>query len=408
MPYFERKIIMPVLIFFIFCCMVVPSAAAEELGLQGYISEGDVLSPGDSISAEYTINYDFETSEESLQLYTGLIDPKWQIAIVIDGVYHVLPSSTGRYVNLGGFELFYDSSHSSQIDLTLTGTVPQVASSGENPVLRATWYDYAGEIVDEKTVQAVIVNPSEIESIQKTREDELETLKNFLNDKQATGVDTTRAAEKYNLAASAVSSAAKSESAAASRLLTQAEEYIEESYSLIYRSWADFSIMQAESVVNTVEGMISVYESKSLSDDSRVWVIRSYIDNADTLLILAKDKFNLSDYESSRNYAEQALSKAETGYNYAVSLNEEIDIDSPTIQTTPAKISVSAASTTSSGSSIDPNELIPDIRGDGSIEDLLQSEVDIESTLRILSMIGEGLMNAIDFLNNLMSMASDN
>jgi len=407
MPCFSKRVIILIPIILIFL-MVIPCSADGELDLNGYLSPGNVLSPGDTASVVYCIDYDFDTSEESLQLYTGLLNPKWQLSIVIDGIYHDQPSSTGRYVNLGGFELFYDRSHSSQIELTLTGTVPEVASTGNYSVIRATWYDYAGDVIDEKTVSAVIVDPSEIDSIQKTREGELAALKNFLDGKKALGVDTTAAIDKYNLAAAAIESANGADSATASTLLSSAKSSIDESYSLIYKAWAGFSIEQAESSVYVVEEMITGYENKGFSDDSRVWVIRSYNDNAETLIVLAKDKNGLSDYDSARDYAEQALSKAEQAYSYAVSLNEELDIISPTMPVTPKTTTVSATSTSSSGLSTDFDELIPDLESDSNIEGLLHSEVDIESAIEILSMIGEGLMGAFEFLSDLISVASDN
>ena len=156
---------------------------------------------------------------------------------------------------------------------------------------------------------------------------------------------------------------------------------------------------------------IREYEEEGVSDDSRVWVIMSYIDNANTLVILAEDKFKMSDYSSAINYAGQAESKAEMAYECAVGLNNELDIASPAMKVTSASTQYSVTSSSTSGSVADLDEIIPDIGNNeeiGDIDDLLHSEVDIESTLKILGLVADALMGAFDFLSDLISMASDN
>ena len=382
--------------------MPVACSAAGELEIWGYTEPGNVLCPGQDATAIYTIGYKFESDDESLQLYTELINPKWEASIIIDGVSHVLPSGNGRYMSLSGFELYYPRTHSSKVEFSLKGTVPEVYYSGNYTIFRATWYDYEGSVTDEKVVEAIIVNPSEIESIQQTRENELQLLRNYLDDKYLPGVDLTSAEKKYSDAASAIENAKKADPATSSSLLSDAKIFIDESYLLADKAWADYSIGQAGSKISVVRGMISVYEDKGLSGDSRVWVVRSYVDNADTLLVLASEKFGSSDYDSAGSYAEQAQSKAEQAYDYACSLNKELDLKSPAMQTssTPKKTTSSPTSTSpgSSGESID----------DAGVGDFLQSEVDLDSAIKILSMIGEGLMGAFEFLGGLISMASDN
>ncbi|WP_048150723.1 hypothetical protein [Methanolacinia paynteri] len=419
MPDFSNKVAISLLIFLSLCCLAAPCLADDELGVWGAISPGNILTPGESATAVYSVSYDFESDEESLQLYTDLLSPKWKLSILIDGVSHDLPSYTGRYVSLSGFELYYDHSYSSVVKISLNGTVPGVSSTGNYTVIRATWYDYTGDRVDEETVEATIVNPSDIDGILETRRSELASLKSYIDEKSGLGVDTGSAEEKYDDASAAIEEAEDSDSAAASILLSSAKTYIDESYSLTDVAWAEFSIEQAESTIDIVNGMISEYEDEGLSGDSRVWVIRSYIDNAETLLVLAKDKFSLDDYDSARDYAEQSESKAEQGYDYAVSLNKDLDLKSPTLAATATATSTkstksstsSATATSTSGSSSDLDKLIPDFGGDsdlGSVDEIIHSEVDLGSAIQILSMIGDALLDAFDYLSSLLSMASDN
>lgn len=411
MPYFSKEKVIPFIIFLTLCCLAAPCLAGDDLEVQGYTSPGDVLSPGESATAVYTIEYDFESDEESLQFYTDLLSPKWKLSIVVDGVSHDLPSYTGRYVSLSGFELYYDDAYYSQVKITLDGTVPEVSGTGNYTIIQATWYDYIGDTVDEEIVEAVIVNPSDIDEILETREDELAELKNYLDEKEDLGVDIDSAEEKYEDAAAAIADAAGSDSASASILLSSAKTYMDESYSLVDEAWAEFLIEQVESTINLVKEMISEYEDEGLSDDSRVWVIQSYVDNAETLLVLAEDKFDLPDYDSARNYATQAQSKAEQAYDYAVSLNEDLDLKSPTLAKTasPTKSASPTATGTSDSSGLD--DLIPDIGGDSDIsgmDDIIHSEVNLESAIQVLSVIGDALLDAFDFLSDLISSASDN
>lgn len=410
MPGFSNKTILSLFVFIILCCTFIPCSADRELEVRGDVSPGEVLSPGQDASAVYTIVYDFDSDDESLQLYTDLLNPEWQFSIIIDEVSHDLPSSTGRYATLGGFELYYPGTHSSKVEMSLKGTAPEVLSTGNYTIFKVTWYDYEGSCVDEEIVEAVIVNPSEIDNIQKIRESELDALREYLDEKLLLGVDTASAEVKYNDAALAIKKAANTDKASASSLLSEAKTCIDESYLLADKAWAEFSIVQTESKIDIVEGMIAKYEKKGLSEDSRVWVIQSYIDNAETLIILARDKFGLSDYDSARDYAEQAESKTELAYKYASSLNDELGIESPTMKISSTSTQSSASPTSTSGST-GLDDIIPDIgeNGDiGGLDDLIHSEVDLESVIKVLAMIGDAFMGAFEFLSDLISMASDN
>ena len=419
MPDFSNRVVISFLILLCLCCLAAPCLADDELEISGYTSPGNVLTPGESATAVYSVGYDFESDEESLQLYTDLLNPKWKLSIVIDSVSHVLPSYTGRYVSLNGFELYYDDSYSSEVEISLSGTVPDVSSTGNYSIIRATWYDYTGDKVDEEAVEATIVNPSDIAGILETRRSELSSLKKYIDGKSGLGVDTNSAEKKYEEASAAIDEAEDSNSAVASILLSSAKTYIDESYSLIDVAWAEYSIEKAESTIDIVNGMISGYEDEGLSGDSRVWVIQSYVDNAGTLLVLAKDKLGLKDYDSARDYADQAETKAEKAYECAVSLNKDLNLKSPTLAATAkstkstksATSSVTATSTSTSGSSSGLDDLIPDLGGDGDlsdVDDIIHSEVNLESAIQILSVIGDALLDAFDYLSSLLSMASDN
>ena len=115
------------------------------------------------------------------------------------------------------------------VKISLNGTAPEVSSTGNYTIIRATWYDYAGDTVDEETVEATIVNPSDIDGILETRRSELASLKSYIDEKSGLGVDTGSAEKKYNVASGAIEEAEESDSAAASILISSAKTYIDES-----------------------------------------------------------------------------------------------------------------------------------------------------------------------------------
>lgn len=404
------------IVFLILCLAQSVSADQDELDVQGTIIPGDVVSPGQTVSAQYTISYDFDSDDEYLQLYTDLQNPKWMMNIVIDGVGRELPSRTGRYVYISGFELYYPGTHSSSLVLVLNGTVPEVTSTENYTIFSVDHYGYDGSIVDEEIVEAVFVNPSDISVLLDERKDDLSALRNYLDEKSLLGVDMTSAEVKYGEASEAIYDASVTDSASAMALLSYAEACIDESYSIADRAWAEYSIDRVNTNIGIVDTMVTGYENKGLSDDSRVWVIRSYLDNARTLIVLAEDKFEYSEYEAARDYSGQAQSKVETACNYADALNDELGLDSSVISTVTVSSTTSypvqtstvtstSSSVVTSGKTVSGSD---DNGGFEDIDDILHSEVSLDSAMEIGGAVFDLFIQFFDFLNGVIASASDN
>lgn len=393
----------------------VPSALADNnLDVWGHVNPEGVLAPGDEVFCYYSVEYNFNSDRESLEFYTDLSDPRWQFTISIDGAEQEKPKDTGRYESISGFELYYPGSYQTIVRVRLNGTVPDVSSTGNYSIFDVAHYDAAGKLKSEESVERTFINPSDLSGIQDSAEARLYNLRSKTDNLRSLGVDTFQAEKKYTQASNAVSTAKNSAPSVQSSLLSSAVVFMDEAERLLDISWTDYSIEDAEKKTGAVDSMISYYEnSAGLSSDSRVWVIKSYNDNAKTLLVLAGDKYKYSDYELARNYASQAADKAIEAHNYALELNSELNLNAPeqnqnwNIQTsafTSAPTLKAAATSVHSGS---PSGTEVAKQTD-DIDSLLHSEVDVESFLKIAGKIYELLLGAFEIANDLIASASDN
>lgn len=389
----------------------VPVLADDDLELWGYIQPEGNLAPGEDVVCHYTVQYNFDSNAESIEFYTDLRDPVWFFSSIIDGAKQELPKRNGRYETITGFELYYPRTYQTLIELKLNGTVPSVVTTGNYSIFTVTQYDGGGSVISSENVERIFLNPSELGEIQNSMEIKLSNLRSEIDSLYLQGVDTTSAEGKYSDAADAISTAKYSNPSVQSSLLSSADSYIEESKYLLDLSWATHSISLAEKKINSVDSMVLYFESsKGLSGDSRVWVIKSYNDNAKTLLVLAGDKFQNSDTIMARNYAGQAEDKAGLAYQYAVELNGQLNLDAPVkseIWNTPTETATSSQySSQTISSNIGQNSL--DVDNIDDLDSLLHSDVDIDSFIKIVGKISDLLLAAFDFLNNLILMASDN
>lgn len=409
--FFKRTFLFVIFVLLFFSCAI-PVMADDDLEVWGYVKPEGSLEPGTDIVCYYTVQYAFDSDAESIEFYTDLSDAIWQFSTVMDGARQEMPKRFGRYETITGFELYYPRVYQTLIEVRLNGTVPSVVTTGNYSIFSVTHYDAGGNIQSSENVERVFLNPSELTGVQNSMEIKLSNLRSEIDGLYLQGVDTASAEEKYSDASDSISAARYSSPSVQSSLLSSADTYIEESRAVLDVSWAEHSIDLAEKKINSVDSMVKYFESsKGLSGDSRVWVIKSYNDNAETLLVLAEDKFQNLDYVMTRDYAGQAEEKASEAYSYAVSLNNELDLGAP-VQTgiwatpTPAATYVTQSSSPTSSVNIGGNGLNTEDLDD--IDSLLHSDVDVESSLKIAGKIADLLLSAFDFLNNLIAAASDN
>ena len=407
-----KKFVLPLLLILFILFFINPVSAGDDLEIWGYVNPEGNLAPGDEVYCYYTVQYDFESDAESLEFYTDLTDPIWRFTISIDGSEQEKAKDTGRYETISGFELYYPRSYQTLVRVKLNGTVPSVGTTGNYSIFEVSHYDAMGEIESSAKVERVFLNPSDLSGIQKTMELKLSDLRSEINNLYSLGVNTNSAEAKYTDAYNAVSRANDSTPSVQSSLLTSAETYIEEAGSILDVSWTEYLLEEAGKKIDSVDSMISYFEdSERLSSDSRVWVIKSYNDNAKTLLVLAEDKFNLLDYPKARDYASQAQTKAEEAHSYAAALNDELSLDAPEQTNLWNTVTPAATSTTRTElktTTVNPTETKIGSDELDDVDSLLHSEVSIDSFLQIAGKAYDLFISGYEFLNDLLASASDN
>ena len=435
------------------CMIPSVSAGSDDLKMRGYSNPSGNPAQGDEVYALYTVEYDFDSDQESLMFYTDLYNPVWKFTIILDGVEHVKPKISGRYETLSGFELYYPRTYQTYVRAELTGTVPTTAATGEYKLIEVTHFDAAGNTESTVKETRIFINPADMAGIQGSTEVLLSNLRADIDRYASVGVDTSAAEEKYTLANNAVATAKTSTASVQNALLDSAKGYIAEANEILKKAYAEHAINAAKKKTASLDSIINYFEvTKGLASDKSVWVIKSYNDNAKTLLVLAEEKYSSGAMDAAAEYAALSQNKADEGYSCARSLNSEKGLNmpadgsvwsattvlpsvsptnpptssgnsaQPTQSTSPLDLleslsgigSGSGSSSGSSSSSVSPSssdkssspisQIDKLTGGNGGtlsdIDDILHSEVSVESTIKIFTAIYSFLVSVFDFLMN--------
>ncbi|UUX92734.1 hypothetical protein [Methanoplanus endosymbiosus] len=386
--------------------IIIPGVMADDgIDVWGYTVPELSAGPGDEVYAHYTIEYNFDSDAESIEFYTDLLEPKWRFAIVIDGVRHDLPVRHSRYETITGFELYYPKTYNNYVEAELNGTVPEVLTSGEHDVMTVSYYDGGGNLDDEEIIRINFVNPSDVSSGISGAEYELSVLKAAIDADRISGVNTTPAYERYINALSAVEAAKVSDAGVASQLISSAEADIADAYALLEKYGALSCIYRTEEKTESLDEIISSLSDGGSESQDKIWMVRSYNENAKTLIILAQDKYNSGLYGEAENYALQAEAKADEAYSYAGYSSSGTD--------DPARAGETGEPTQkvrdfTPGISTGIGGISGNLSESEDIDDLIHSEVSIESFLQISGKLFDLLKGMGDFLSQISSYASSN
>lgn len=147
------------------CCSILILAL---LALAGSVSAGigldsiPVSPPGDLVGGDTRVESSFtltfiamsgETSpQETLDLATGLADPKWSVTVFDEGGEKVWKTGTTTHLVLEGKDLIYPASGKIPVRINLTGTAPQVSETGRVEVVALTVIPGNNRLVESRTV----------------------------------------------------------------------------------------------------------------------------------------------------------------------------------------------------------------------------------------------------------------
>lgn len=292
-------------------------------------STGDIVA-GDSVTVTAVIQVSEEDDpfpiDDSLEMSTELSEPRWEYYYTIGDVDQgTQPTKGSMRVTLAGWDLSYPNNV--YVNVELTGKAPQRSSTEETDVFKLQQLDDDGDTVtnSEYVKTVTVVNTEDKATAIQVREAELAALRTEIDNKLAEGVDTSAAEAKYDDAEAAINSARTAPYATAQTQLENAGSLIIESETLLKESEASLAIDNAQASIDEVEGMITYFkDNRSMGSDARVVAIETQLDNAQTLLTLAKDKHTSEDYDQARIQAANAEQKANLALEDANDLKAEI------------------------------------------------------------------------------------
>ncbi len=317
----------------ILVCLLVPAVSAyadyEVESIE--ISPSGDMSPGERVTIKCSVSLtgDDPTFPDSdyLEAYTDLEDFEWTYKITVDGFGEDKPSTGKRYLTISGWLLSYPEDSDVMIEYVLEGIAPDVTATATKEIFRLRQYDDDDELVSggEYVVERDIISEEDIQTTISVRESELSALRSDLDSAYAEGVDTSDAESAYDVAEDALLDAKTASYSDVQSYLDKVETNIELADSLLSEAWSQHSIDSAEYTIGEVEGHLTYFKvNRSMTGDSRVLAIESQLDNANTLLTLAKDKQASGDYSNARLQAQNANEKANEALNVSLSLREEI------------------------------------------------------------------------------------
>jgi len=328
------------LCFVVSLCLVQACAAIVGEG-QVTTTPTDVtaLKPGDQVS-EVTGTVLLPTSgdttfnsDDSVDFYTQLTGASWSVSIVLNGITNPPRTFGGSHATIGGYDLSYPTANYNQVELqyTLTGgTVPTTFTTGNVILVRCLELDPNSDQVGQAYfVNGTVFNTAELQPEIDSLNAKLSALQADINAKVAMGVTVDTARQNYNSASSALQSATNnliSSPTQVQPLLDTATSSIDAANIALGQAWADYSIQQAKTMVNSVDGLITeftVNDSLKTSDPRLVAIINKR-DLAAQDISNANDLLAMNNSDSARAKANDGLTLANQAWNLSLDLKTEL------------------------------------------------------------------------------------
>ncbi|WP_319641783.1 hypothetical protein [Methanovulcanius yangii] len=303
-----------VFLLFGFTC-VFPVVALQMAGNPD-ILPGDILIAGDEASVTLEVLYSVSSMSEYMDLTTGLSDARWRVEILSDGRVVGDVSRSGRYAGITGFELF--NGGYTRLIVHLNGTVTEgFYGSGEQTLMSIDHIAADGvTVMDTVEVTAVFLTADDVEGLRMSAEADLRGLGDLISLAYDDGTDTTAVEETYAEAEDLIAASSTMPTVQAFSVITSAGEMIAEATSELSERMYLQTITEAEGSISRTETLLGQYEQIPGYDPDGVMIVRSGLENAGTLLILAEEKKNSGDDSSALSYAQEGRSKAENAQEY--------------------------------------------------------------------------------------------
>lgn len=298
------------------------------------ILTGD-LAPGTKVTIETTITDFYAGSgttfpgSDTLQFYTDLDSPQWNIVIVLNTIDNPRAASTSRTVRISGFELEYPSSSDLKVRVTLEGVVPEVSTTTDKTILRIRQLDSNDRVRgDEYILTQTVINPAEVSANIITTKSDLQAFKTAIDAAKEDGVDTSAVDAKYNAAQTSLQSAeaAGDNIASAQSYLSTARTAITDGEALLQRDIVQHAITSAESTLAEIDAVLDYFTTnKSMGSDSRVVLLASKRQSVKNQIDTAKGNFDTNNLALAETQADDALAEGKVVLAEARNLQEEVE-----------------------------------------------------------------------------------
>jgi len=320
------------------CAFCAVSATAITVQPPTGIPTGD-LAPGTRINVETTVTNFIAASgttfpgSDTLQFYTDLESPKWNIVIVLNGIDNPRPVTSSRTVRVPGFELEYPSGTSGfelKVRVNLEGTVPEVSTTADQAILRIRQLDSNDNVRTngEFIVTRTVVNPSEVKANIITAKSDLQAFKTDIDAAKEDGLDTSAIDAKYNAAQTALQSAdaAGDNVASAQSFLSTAQTAITDGKALLEQAVVQHAITSAESTLAEIDGVLDyLTTNRSMGSDARVVLLSSKRQSVKNQIDTAKGNFETNNLDLAERQAKDALDEGKSVLAEAQELKEEVE-----------------------------------------------------------------------------------
>jgi hypothetical protein len=325
----------------VFLCLVQAGAAVTSSGVTTSppLDQLNALQPGYVISeVAGTINLPTSGSEtfnsdDAVEFYTQLDNAKWSISIVIGGIENPARTFGGKHATIGGYDLSYPTSGYGSVALKFSmteGTVPSSFMSGTITLVRVIETDPdSNQVGAAVNINGTVINTQALNVTVNAVASDITNLKTAIDAKQSTGVDVTIALQDYQTAKQALINAQTAIFSSPSQVqsyLNTATTNIDSAKDALDKASADYSIKQAQVMIDSVNGLITEFKvNDSLKDsDPRLVPIINKYDLAARSLSDAKNSFSQGSYSLVQSDAEQSLGYANDAWNLSLDLKTEL------------------------------------------------------------------------------------
>lgn len=283
------------------------------------------LSPQIPVTASFKIDTSGQfPSSDDLMLYTDLEKPTWTYTILVNGVENQRPVQGGKTLDITGFELSYKPGDEVSVRVTLEGTAPAVTASGDKIIVRITENDARGNPITstQVTKNALVADPWDFQRQVAARQADLQAFRVNIDERAATGIDTSAAEAKYNEANQDISNAqAQPPTAYATALasLKAAQTAIEDGGKALDRAWAESDAASAQVPIANVDTIIAWFKSSpQWANDVQLPAIVAKRELAVGYLSNANDAIKSGSYDMARSKAQEAFAKGNESYTDAL------------------------------------------------------------------------------------------